>query len=79
MAGGAERPRGALLTVVADYVYVPAEVNADAGDDLSLGVPTSDCVAVMTRDGPMDAAERRRLMSRLPRTEKTGFDIQDRR
>lgn len=33
-----ERPR-ALLTVVGDYVYVPAEVNA--GDDPTLGVPTS--------------------------------------
>lgn len=33
-----ERPR-ALLTVVGDYVYVPAEVNA--GEDPTLGVPTS--------------------------------------
>src|SRR6476661_3371451 len=33
-----ERPR-AMLTVVGDYVYVPAEVNA--GDDPTLGVPTS--------------------------------------
>ena len=41
----AERPR-ALLTVVADYVYVPATVNADAGDDPALGVPTSYYAAV---------------------------------
>jgi len=41
----AERPR-ALLTVVADYVYVPAAVNADAGDDPALGVPTSYYAAV---------------------------------
>ena len=41
----AERPR-ALLTVVADYVYVPAAVNADAGDDPTLGVPTSYYAAV---------------------------------
>ena len=154
----AERSRP-LLTVVADYVYVPAEVHADAGDDPSLGVPTSYYAAIqaevdveivddpaakaailalqlrhfepkgssrvtpsvevesdlrlmpgirglrltitgvnakfkfggnktvdhraeiaaalMTRDGPMDAAARRRLMSGLPHTERTGFDIQD--
>jgi transcriptional regulator len=41
----AERPR-ALLTVVADFVYVPAAVNADAGDDPALGVPTSYYAAV---------------------------------
>jgi len=41
----AERPR-ALLTVVADYVYVSAAVNADAGDDPTLGVPTSYYAAV---------------------------------
>jgi transcriptional regulator len=41
----AERPR-ALFTVVADYVYVPAAVNADAGDDPTLGVPTSYYAAV---------------------------------
>jgi transcriptional regulator len=41
----AERPR-ALLTVVTDYVYVPAEVNADAGEDPALGVPTSYYAAV---------------------------------
>jgi transcriptional regulator len=41
----AERPR-ALLTVVADYVYVPAAVNADPGDDPALGVPTSYYAAV---------------------------------
>ena len=41
----AERPR-ALLTVVADYVYVPAAINTDAGDDPSLGVPTSYYAAV---------------------------------
>jgi len=41
----AERPR-ALLTVVADYVYVPAAVNSDAGDDPALGVPTSYYAAV---------------------------------
>jgi transcriptional regulator len=41
----AERPR-ALLTVVADYVFVPAAINADAGDDPSLGVPTSYYAAV---------------------------------
>jgi transcriptional regulator len=40
-----ERPR-ALLTVVADYVYVPAAVNADEGDDPALGVPTSYYAAV---------------------------------
>ena len=36
----AERPV-ALFTVVADYVYVPAEVNAAPGSDPTLGVPTS--------------------------------------
>jgi transcriptional regulator len=41
----AERPR-ALLTVVTDYVYVPAQVNANEGDDPSLGVPTSYYAAV---------------------------------
>lgn len=41
----AERPR-ALLTVVADYVYVPAAINTDAGDDPRLGVPTSYYAAV---------------------------------
>lgn len=41
----AERPR-ALFTVVADHVYVPAAVNADAGDDPALGVPTSYYAAV---------------------------------
>jgi transcriptional regulator len=41
----AERPR-ALFTVVADYVYVPAAVNAEAGDDPALGVPTSYYAAV---------------------------------
>jgi transcriptional regulator len=41
----AERPR-ALLTVVADYVYVPAAVNADEGEDPALGVPTSYYAAV---------------------------------
>jgi transcriptional regulator len=41
----AERPR-ALLAVVADYVYVPAAVNTDAGGDPSLGVPTSYYAAV---------------------------------
>jgi len=41
----AERPR-ALLTVVADYVYIPAAVNADAGEDSTLGVPTSYYAAV---------------------------------
>jgi transcriptional regulator len=41
----AERPR-ALLTVVTDYVYVPAAVNADAGQDPALGVPTSYYAAV---------------------------------
>ena len=41
----AERPR-ALLTVVADYVYVPAAINTDAGDDPTLGVPTSYYAAV---------------------------------
>lgn len=40
-----ERPR-ALFTVVADYVYVPAAVNANAGDDPALGVPTSYYAAV---------------------------------
>jgi transcriptional regulator len=41
----AERPR-ALLTVVADYVYVPAAINADAGDNPALAVPTSYYAAV---------------------------------
>jgi transcriptional regulator len=41
----AERPR-ALLTVVADHVYVPAAVNANEGDDPTLGVPTSYYAAV---------------------------------
>jgi transcriptional regulator len=41
----AERPR-AVLTVVTDYVYVPAEVNANQGEDPSLGVPTSYYAAV---------------------------------
>src|SRR5665647_1560187 len=41
----AERPR-ALLTVVADYVYVPAAINANPGDDPKLGVPTSYYAAV---------------------------------
>ncbi len=40
-----ERPR-ALFTVVADYVYVPAAVNADAGEDPALAVPTSYYAAV---------------------------------
>lgn len=41
----AERPR-ALLTVVADHVYVPAAVNANTGDDPAFGVPTSYYAAV---------------------------------
>jgi transcriptional regulator len=41
----AERPR-ALLTVVTDYVYVPAAVNANAGENPTLGVPTSYYAAV---------------------------------
>lgn len=41
----AERPR-ALLAVVADYVYVPAAINTDPGDDPTLGVPTSYYAAV---------------------------------
>jgi transcriptional regulator len=36
----AERPR-ALLTVIDDYVYVPAEWNAGEGQPPELGVPTS--------------------------------------
>jgi len=36
----AERPV-ALFTVIADYVYVPAAVNAAPGSDPALGVPTS--------------------------------------
>ena len=58
----AERPR-ALLTVVADYVYVPAAVNADAGDDPSVGVPTSYYAAVQAEvdveiiDDPVAKAE----------------------
>jgi transcriptional regulator len=39
-----ELPR-ALLTVVTDYVYIPAAVNANAGDPV-LGVPTSYYAAV---------------------------------
>lgn len=41
----AEHPR-ALLTVVTDYVYVPAAVNANAGEDPAFGVPTSYYAAV---------------------------------
>jgi transcriptional regulator len=41
----AELPR-ALLTVVSDYVYVPAALNADAGEDPTLAVPTSYYAAV---------------------------------
>jgi transcriptional regulator len=41
----AERPR-ALLSVVADHVYVPAAVNTNAGEDPRLGVPTSYYAAV---------------------------------
>lgn len=41
----AERPR-ALLTVIADYVYIPAAVNADVDKDPALGVPTSYYAAV---------------------------------
>ena len=40
VARAAERPV-ALFTVVADYVYVPAAVNAAPGSDPALGVPTS--------------------------------------
>jgi transcriptional regulator len=56
-----ERPR-ALLTVVADYVYVPAAVNADEGEDPALGVPTSYYAAVQAEvdaeivDDPIDKA-----------------------
>jgi transcriptional regulator len=41
----AEHPR-ALLTVVTDYVYVPAAVNADESEDPALAVPTSYYAAV---------------------------------
>jgi transcriptional regulator len=41
----AERPR-ALLTVVTDYVYVSAAINADPGQDPALAVPTSYYAAV---------------------------------
>jgi len=41
----AERPR-ALLTVVTDYVYVPAVVNTKVGDDPAHQVPTSYYAAV---------------------------------
>jgi transcriptional regulator len=57
----AERPR-ALLTVVTDYVYIPAAVNADAGADPALGVPTSYYAAVQAEvdvdiiDDPVDKA-----------------------
>lgn len=57
----AERPR-ALFTVVADYVYVPAAVNADEGEDPALGVPTSYYAAVQAEvdveiiDDPVDKA-----------------------
>lgn len=44
----AERPR-ALFTVVADYVYVPAAVNADEGEDPGVGVPTSYYAAVQAQ------------------------------
>ncbi|MHB8275110.1 MAG: FMN-binding negative transcriptional regulator [Dermatophilaceae bacterium] len=56
-----ERPR-ALFTVVADYVYVPAAVNADAGEDPALAVPTSYYAAVQAEvdveivDDPMAKA-----------------------
>jgi transcriptional regulator len=57
----AERPR-ALLTVVTDYVYVPAAVNAEADVDPALGVPTSYYAAVQAEvdvdiiDDPVDKA-----------------------
>ena len=41
----ADRPR-ALLTVVTDYVYVSAAINADPGQDPALAVPTSYYAAV---------------------------------
>lgn len=41
----AERPR-ALLSVIADDIYIPAAVNADDGEDPALGVPTSYYAAV---------------------------------
>jgi len=40
-----ERPR-ALLTVIADYVYVPAAINTNADQSPALGVPTSYYSAV---------------------------------
>jgi transcriptional regulator len=44
----AERPV-ALFTVIADYVYVPAAVNAAPGSDPALGVPTSYYATVQAR------------------------------
>jgi len=43
-----ERPR-AILTVIADYVYVPAELNAGPGADPAVGVPTSYYAAVQAQ------------------------------
>jgi transcriptional regulator len=57
----AECPR-TLLTVVTDYVYVPAAVNTDAGTDPALGVPTTYYAAVQAEvdvdiiDDPMAKA-----------------------
>jgi transcriptional regulator len=57
----AERPR-ALLTVLTDYVYVPAAVNAEADVDPALAVPTSYYAAVQAEvdvdiiDDPVDKA-----------------------
>ena len=58
----AERPR-ALLAVVTGYVYVPAAVNTNAGDNPALGVPTSYYAAVQAEvdveiiDDPVAKAE----------------------
>jgi transcriptional regulator len=53
----AERPR-ALLTVVTDYVYVPAAVNSDAGagEDPAFGVPTS-CYAAVQAEVDVETVE----------------------
>jgi transcriptional regulator len=74
-----EHPR-AVLTVIGDYVYVPARWNANPGTDPAYGVPTSYYATVQVacdvriiaehladRDGPMDEAARAHLVRRTPR------------
>jgi transcriptional regulator len=74
-----EHPR-AVLTVIGDYVYVPARWNANPGTDPAYGVPTSYYATVQVacdvriiaehladRDGPMDEAARAHLVRRTAR------------